>query len=64
MPDQFLRVRDMSGSAVNGNGGAAIIIGTKAPGNIHGRAIPGNRDIGKMEKRVTNGKKAGGNNNN
>ena len=59
--DLFHQVRITSGSVANGNGEVVIIIGAKVPGNMHGKATPGNQDIGKTVKRGIAGKKAIGN---
>jgi hypothetical protein len=58
----FRQVRAIYGSAVNGNGGAAITAGMMGPGNIRMRDMPGNQDIGKTVKKGIVGKKVIGNN--
>jgi hypothetical protein len=58
----FRRVRAIYGSAVNGNGGAAITIGMMDPGNTPVRDMSGNQDIGKTVKKDIDGKKVIGNN--
>jgi len=51
----------MCGRPANGNIWEALIIGAKDPGNIPGKAMPGNRDIGRADIRVINGIRAIGN---